>query len=277
MWETMKSVFVVLSHYSPAFRPFGLKTMKDFTVTLKAATGQDHDLIIIDNESEGSGIADLAMSLPHTVYLRIDDQVKTGITGAWNLGIKKAIELGYEIIIVANDDIKFNSSIEDFIQAIEQDEDNAVTSYGPLTDDPCYPKQHATWKKKSGFVELYGTDWQDTLYGFFFAFTSKFYHRFKQPNGDLFLISHKYAFDDGKWGGQEGMFRTWQEQGAKQKVFTGCWLEHIGCQSWKLVQFADQQLANGVNLLDLLAKSPEQSQILRQNLFKHSRRHLAHD
>jgi len=271
----MKTVFIVLCHYSRVFRPFGLRTIKDFVVTLKAATGIDYDLLLIDNESEGTGIKELALSLPNTAYLRIDDQIKLGITGAWNLGIQKAVELGYEIIIVANDDIKFNSSIKDFIAAIEQDEDNAITSYGPLTDDPCYPKQHATQKQDTGFIELHGVDWQDTLYGFFFAFTNQFYQRFKQPNGDLFLTEHKYAFDDAKWGGQEGMFRTWQEQGAKQKVFTGCWLEHVGCQSWKTVQFADQQLAANVNLLDLLKKSPEQASVLRNTMFKHSRRHLA--
>ncbi len=270
----MKTVFIVLAHYSQAFRPFGLKTLKDFVSTLEAVG--KYDIIVLDNESDGTGVKELAQSLPNAEYIRIDDQIKGGITRAWNIGIKRAALFGYELIVVANDDIKFNSSIRDFLNAIEQDEDNAITSYGPLTDDSCYPKQQANWKKDPAeFIELHGSGWQDTLYGFFFAFTSKFYRRFKTQNGDLFLAEHKYAFDDGKWGGQEGMFRTWQEQGAKQKVFTGCWLEHIGCQSWKVVQFADHQLSANTNLLDMLKKSPEQAKTLRQTMFKHSRSHLA--
>lgn len=271
----MKTVFVVLAHYSQAFRPFGLKCLKDFVVTLKAATGKDCDLLIIDNESDGSGVREFSQVLPNTTYTRIDDQVSLGITGVWNLGVKQAVAAGYDLILLCNDDIKFTPSIVAFIEAIAGDPENSYTAYGPLTNDPCYPQQYANSAGEPKFVELFGRDWQDTLYGFFFAFTRAFYERFRQPNGDLFLTEHKYAFDDAKWGGQEGMFRTWQELGGKQKVFTGAWVEHIGCQSWRMVQFADQQLAANVNLLNLLKNSPEQAATMRQVMFKHSRSHLA--
>lgn len=262
----MKTLFIVLTHQSECFRPFGFEALKGFVCSLKNSMRTPYNLLIIDNESDGDVVEKFATETDNVIYHRINDQKKTGITGAWNIGLKMAIQAGYEMIFVANDDIKFNDSIFDLLYAIENDLDKNSTVYGVLSNQTKYPKQHSLCKISNEFVELSGMDWNETIYAFFFGFTDKFYHRFKDNDGNLFKYENKYISTNGKWCGQEGMFRVWQDQGAKQKIFNGCWVEHIGSRTWLICSFADELSNNSLDVLKLLKDNPEKSIMLQDQL-----------
>ncbi len=109
----MKVGIVVTLHWSHPNRNQGGYLFDRFLQSIKDSNIKfNFKLYIIDNQSQ------YKFNLPTNIeymYTYIDNQLEKGLTGAWNVGLNQAIEDKCDIVINTNDDVKFDSSINYFI------------------------------------------------------------------------------------------------------------------------------------------------------------------
>jgi len=220
--------------------------LSNYLRTLDENSNFDVGVVIVDNQSE-LNLLEWSRNIPIVCdYIRIEDQSVSGLTGAWNTGIKRASEIG-DIIINTNEDLMFDHSINDFVKAIKDDPERSSTIYGPLTNgvgELAHPHQFSSHsrdedpvllKSVSTFYEGCPGGWGEVLNGFFLGFTSEFYNKFKTKD-ELFPINHKNNRGDGKWGGQEGIMLEWSETGCRCKVVPRCWIDHAKMKSYRVAR-----------------------------------------
>jgi glycosyltransferase involved in cell wall biosynthesis len=244
----MKVGLVITNHSSEKIRPYGRDLLLNALGSFKKTCNFSYEIIIVDNQSDInlSKFPEnqvLSQILNNCHYIYIEDQWKKGLTGAWNIGIKKAHELGCDIILNSNDDLIFNESINTFINKIIENPDADMSMFGPLTNgvNGSFEKiQMSNGPDHTKSKEILGEGWEGFVSGFFFGFTKKFYEKFRYPDGDLFAefdkfdktYIHKYAGDCGKWGGQEMETLRFKESGGKVFVIGECWIYHLKKRDW---------------------------------------------
>lgn len=244
----MKVGLVVTNHSSAKIRPYGRDLLLNAIASFKNFCHFDYEIVVVDNQSDdkitsASDSDSLKSLMSNCHYVYIEDQWKKGLTGAWNVGIKKAHDLNCDVILNSNDDLIFNESINDFILKILENSYSDVSIFGPLTNgvNGSFEKIQKSEKpdaKKS--KEIKGDGWDGFVSGFFFGFTKRFYEKFKYPDGDLFAefdkfdktYIHRYAGDCGKWGGQEMEILRFKELGGKVFVIGECWIYHLKKRDW---------------------------------------------
>ena len=92
--------------------------------SLRSATFQDFQIIVVDNGSEMSQVAQLRKV--EGIYL-IELPKNTGFTGGNNEGIGWALAQGFEFIMLLNNDTEVDPGfIEPLIQAVQQNDTGAV-------------------------------------------------------------------------------------------------------------------------------------------------------
>jgi len=236
----MKIGVVVTMHHSEKNRPYGKELMDKFISTLYENLEYDFNLYIVDNQSDTR--FDIESEGNNVWYHYVENQFETGLTGAWNLGIKKAISDNCDIILNVNDDIEFNPTINNFIDVIKNHKHKHLSFFGPVSDG--FVGQPIQLQKGpiDSLIELPGVDWNSVIGGFFVGFTNKFFHKFKGENDNLFLQNHKYNEGDGKWGGQETIQILWKNDGAKIFVIGTCWIKHYKFRDWKIAKSKDKEI-----------------------------------
>lgn len=239
---------VVTTHSSNKFRPYGRDLLNDTYESFSKFCNYDYKIIVIDNQSDNRLLDNSKIvSDKHVIYHFVEDQYKRGITGAWNLGISLASEIGCDIILNSNDDIIFNDSINDFINNMMTNHHKDISIFAPLTNGvngPFVRTQYSQGVNPSMSKEIQENGWEGVVSGFFFGFTKKFYQNFSYSTGDLFaefdkfdkLHIHKYAGDDGKWAGQEMEILRFKEHGGRVFIIGECWVNHIKNRDWKKVR-----------------------------------------
>ena len=237
----MKVGLVIINHHSQMIRPYGRDLLSNALKSFISFANFDYEIIVVDNQSDNK-IEFFNSKNIHYIY--IEDQMKKGLTGAWNTGIKEASRLGCDIILNSNDDLIFDKTINSFVNYIIDCEFSTDSVYGPLTNgvNPPYLEiQHSNKPNVLMTREIKSKSKSEPLIsGFFFGFTNKFYKKFMYPDGDLFAEFDKfdkkyileYAYADGKWGGQEGEFLRWQSLGGKVFVIGQCWINHLKKKDW---------------------------------------------
>ena len=240
----MKVIFSVTYHHSSAIRPNGAKFLSNYLNSLADSAEFDLGVVIVDNQSE-LNLLEWSKNIPEVCdYIRVEDQSVSGLTGAWNRGIKRASERG-DIIINTNEDLVFNKSINSFVYEIASDPERFNTIYGPLSNgvgELAHPHQYSSCSRNEDnlILESMGKNnerpgkggWSEVLNGFFLGFTKEFYHKFKAGD-ELFPIEHKNNRGDGKWGGQEGLMLEWGESGCMCKVVPRCWIDHAKIRAYR--------------------------------------------
>ena len=242
----MKIGLCITNHSSQKIRPYGRDLLVNAFQSFIKNCKYNFEIIIVDNQSDfrlDSCSHELLTTHSNVHYIYIEDQWKRGLTGAWNEGIKKAVELNCDIILNSNDDLIFNESINDFINKITKHPDADISIFGPLTNGVSGPFEKIQMSKgpdHSKSKEVLGKGWDGFVNGFFFGFTKKFYEKFRYQDGDLFAefakfnkeYIHKYAGDCGKWGGQEMEILRFKENGGKVFVIGDCWIHHLKKRDW---------------------------------------------
>jgi glycosyltransferase involved in cell wall biosynthesis len=241
----MKVGLVITNHYSQKLRPYGRDLLDNALSSFVNFSNFDYEIIIVDNQSDDKINFSNSGDNDNIHYIYIEDQMKKGLTGAWNIGISKASRLGCDIILNSNDDLIFDASINKFVDHIKKCEFSDISVYGPLTNgvnSPYLETQHSDRVNALMTCEVKGKSKSEPLInGFFFGFTNKFYKKFMYSDGDLFAEFDKfdktyileYAYADGKWGGQEGEFLRWQSLGGKAFVVGDCWINHLKKKDWQ--------------------------------------------
>ena len=113
----MKVGVVVTMHHSEENRPYGKDLMHKLISTLYENLKYNFNLYIVDNQSDTK--FDMQSEENNVWYHYVENQFETGLTGAWNLGIKKAVSDNCDIILNVNDDIEFNPTINNFIDVVK--------------------------------------------------------------------------------------------------------------------------------------------------------------
>ena len=90
-------------------------------------------------------------------------------------------------------------TINNLIQHIETDKESDNSIYGPLASGITNQCQLASGPNGQ-ITQLPGNIVNQHLGGHLYAFTKEFYHKWKQPNGDLFIKDQPHNGGDGKWG-----------------------------------------------------------------------------
>jgi len=238
----MKISLSITNHSSKKIRPYGRDLLLNAYNSFVKNCKYDFEIVIVDNQSD-ERLNDDILKDPRVHYIYVADQWKRGLTGAWNEGIKKSVELGCDVILNSNDDLIFNETINSFIEKLLENEHKNISIFGPLTNGvngSFVNIQHSNFPNPKKSKEITANGWEGFVSGFFFGFTRTFYEKFKYPDGDLFAefdkfdkaYIHKYAGDCGKWGGQEMEIIRFKENGGRVFVIGECWIDHIKKRDW---------------------------------------------
>lgn len=226
----MTSAFIITAHASNSLRPDGNFYLNRQIDSILSYCKHDFKIIIIDNESQQQ------LQYPEDdriLYYRIDDQIKNGLTGAWNLGLNEAYKNDCDILINCNDDLWFNESINTFIDYIKEKGTSDII-FAPVSNGVLPPsRQHSEKAYKGNFI-LDCKSARNLINGFCFGFTKEHYEKFKFTETQYFNRLNKHnGGSDGKWGGEEGQFMVNAEQGAYGLVITECFVSHDKIRGWK--------------------------------------------
>lgn len=215
----MKIGIVTVTHQSDVLRPNGLELVTRLVDSL-SCLNYKYECVVVDNASV------IPIQIPAVNIIRVEDQTIYGLTGAWELGLKKLIDLNCDICIISNDDLYYNDTINEFINQINIHSDKLISVYGPLSNGILAGIQLAQ-KPNNIITELTGNQ-HNMVNGFMFAFTKEFYLNFKKTNGELF-DKENYP-----WGGNEEEFqnRIWAA-GGKSFVIGHSWFAHEKIRGWK--------------------------------------------
>ena len=222
---------VVTTHYSDEYRPNGDELIKNYCKSAVCLT-YPFKLYVFDNASTKplSGIEDYE----YVQLNYVEDQTIRGLSGTWNDGVIQAINDGCDIIILSNDDIELNETVNRFIDHIYNHEFNEKSIYGPVSKGILGGVQYQTTPVNS-IIELTNNN-NNMVNGFFMGFTKEFYHNFKMENGNLI------DEDNYPWGGNEEEFqkRIWLD-GGRSFVIGNCWIEHKKIRGWMKLQLEDKK------------------------------------
>jgi hypothetical protein len=228
-------------------RPTGFDMVNDLIYSLYDSCSKDFILYLLDNTSDEKYDV---LNYPNIDYTYIKDQNKNGVIGADYMGIGKAIKDNCDIIVVVNDDVVFNNTINNFLDIIEAHEYRDISLYGALSNGVPDKLPQKSYKKERGIIEItklrapYGI-----LSGFLYAFTSEFHKKFTLPDGTFYKAPTK------KWSGVGvGIHSRIKSLGGRIFIIKDCWLFHHKIRGWK--QLADKEKANKRNESKNKTKNP---------------------
>lgn len=225
-----KIAIIVTTHWSSDIRPYGQEILTRLIDSLHCIK-YPYTLYIVDNQSQ------FKLSIPDNVkYIRIDDQFKKGLTGAWNVGLYSAYCDDNDILINCNDDLYFNETINNFIEYLINGHDDIV--YTARTNGVLSGKQLSTGPGM-GITELSMKTDNDIVNGFFFGFTKNHYTKYAYMPDEYFPIEHIHNGGDGKWGGQEGYWMTDNCTNIKGQIINSTFIPHTKYRSWKTAKGLD--------------------------------------
>jgi GT2 family glycosyltransferase len=218
----MKVGIVVTTHYSDEYRPNGNELIKNFCESAKHLS-HPFKLYVFDNASVKK-LDELNYS--YVEMIRVENQHLRGLSGTWNDGIKMAIKDSCDIVIVSNDDVELNKTVNTFVNQISTHQHNEIGMYGPLSNGILggIQKQNQpverTWELTNNKSNM--------INGFFYGFTKDFYNRFKMKDRNL-IDEKNYP-----WGGNEEELqnRIWS-QGARSFVLGSCHIFHHKIRGWR--------------------------------------------
>jgi len=183
---------------------------------------------IIDNQStpKDSFKDIIDISTENMKYTYIEDQYKKGLTGAWNLSIKQAIDDKCDFVMLVGDDIIFDNTINNLIEHAINDKLNDNSIYVPVAANIAHPMHQLANAVTGKVYQTPGVKWGEHVSPIVVLFSKEFYYSHCNDQGDLFQVDNKYNGGDGKWGGQEGNLQEWAEQGTRNIVVGTSWVEH---------------------------------------------------
>jgi len=221
----MKIGIVCTTHFSKKNNMYGHIEVKKFLDSLQYID-YEFNLYLVDNQSEEKLNTKYENENWYNYYY-IEDQSKFGLSGAWNFGVKKAIENNNDLIINCNDDLIFDNSINNWIKSIMNHEFKDVGFYGPLTNVGGSSTQHQIITDKGLYEKFTETTKYYALNGFINAFTKECYNNYV-INNNFYSINKEH-----KWGGQEiELFERNTPLGMRSFIYHNCFIKHVKHRSW---------------------------------------------
>lgn len=216
--------FVCVMHKCKNCSRNSFNTINRFVKSLYKHCREDFTLYLYDNES------DEKFNLPkynNIKYTYVEDQSIKGLY-VLNDGIEEAIKDNCEIILLVNDDLVFNKTINNFVDIIRNHEDKDISLFGPLTNGVRSVSKQLAYCSSSGIEEITNLKRPySILNGFCLAFTKKFYYNFRSENGNICESPDKWS------GGEIRLWRRIKENKGKIFIVKDCWIFHKKMKGWK--------------------------------------------
>lgn len=215
----MNVSFVVTCHHGK-LRKNGMYLFRKYLKSVRGSVRCNYRIFAVDNGSESP----MRIENYDVKVLRIEDQSKFGITGAWNIGVREASKFG-DIIVNTNDDVEFTDSINTLFEIIIKIQDSDNILFGPVTNKEGVPTPLQR-RENVGDLILDITNISH-LNGFAMAFTKKFYDK-HNIDSNLYSIEDRY-----KISYQEGELqdRLWKE-GVKSYLVEPWYVYHDKQRGW---------------------------------------------
>jgi len=218
--------FICVMHKCSKCSRNSFDIINNFINSLYEHCTKDFILYLFDN---GSDEKYLIPNYTNIRYTYIKNQDERGLY-VLNDGISNAIDDGCDIIILVNDDVVFNKTINDFVDIIKDHEYKDVGLYGPLTNGILFRTYQKSSRPRKGTIEItnepkpYGI-----LNGFLLCFTKEFYEKFKFPDGTICK-----ARGEDKWrGGERILINRIKPEGGRVFIIKDCWVFHHKFRGWK--------------------------------------------
>jgi len=221
MIEDIKVGIVVTTHFSDEYRPGGDVYIKNYCESARCIK-YPFKIYVFDNASTKK-LPDL--DYEYVDVIRVKDQSLRGLSGTWNDGTIAAVNDGCNVIIVSNDDVELNDTINLFIQQIHLHDHNDCSIYGPVSNGIMGGHQKHD-SPTHQITELTGNP-TNMINGFLFGFTDRFYNHYRMDDENL-IDEKNYP-----WGGNEEEFqnRIWS-QGGRSFVLGDCFIFHRKIRGW---------------------------------------------
>jgi len=220
--------FVCIMHKCKECERNSFKTIDKLIGSLYTHCKKDFILYLFDNAS------DQKYNVPNYVRIKynyIKDQFKRGLAGPYNDGIRMAINDGCDLIILINDDVVLNDTINLFIDKIKNHKFNKIGLYGPLSNGLHRNSHQLANKKGKGIREITKEKGQfRNINGFLMAFTPEFYHNFKLSNGDFCDMRKIWS------GGEEILQDRARKNGGRMFIIKDCWVHHTRISGWSRIE-----------------------------------------
>lgn len=231
---TNKVGFICLMHKCKDCSRNSFDIINNFIESLYKYCKRDFTLYLFDNGSDE--VYDVP-SYSNIKYIKIEDQTIRGLAGPYNDGIKMAVEDNCDLIILINDDLTLNYTINLFIDTVRNHEFKDVGVYGPLTDGMHINSHQLANQPGEGIREITNEYYQFAdINGFLMAFTPEFYHLVKLDNGDFCDMKAKWG------GGEEIMQDRARERGGRMFIIQECWVRHTRISDWtKMERWTDSR------------------------------------
>jgi len=222
----MKTGIVITTHGNNGI--FAIQCLECFLRNVSNAF-----IVIYVNSSQDIKILNIKNDYPDVEYIYIDDQIKSGgLTGTWNKGIDLCIQNNCEIIILSNDDIFFDHSIEHIIKEASNCKKDEMKYFGPVTNNPGPAKINNFCQlslcslNKLPSACIYNNKYVN-INGFFMVFSV---HVLKNN-----MYDDKHYFDPNKpfAGNEVEWFERFKKKGGIPVIVPRTFIYHYKLQSWR--------------------------------------------
>ena len=218
---------IVTTHHGDELRPNGAELINRFLYTLSQSIKYEYVVYLFNNASPNIIPINFEAKNVTINYEYIVNQKTRGLTGTWNDGVSKAIADHCETILICNDDIMFNETINDFIMEIKSHPNNDNSIFGPVTNGVL--SHYQLREEPSNTIIRFDVEGH-VLNGFCFGFQSKVFDKFKYAGNLLFN-------PEILWGGNEEEFMNRVKQlGGELFIVETCWIHHDKIRGWKQLE-----------------------------------------
>jgi len=197
-------------------------------------------IVLYINESKDKIILDLMNQYNNNeafkgkiqvIYIK-DQKSNGGLTGTWNQGIDLCFENNCEIIVLSNDDILFDSCVNNILWSCYKSKDE-MKYFGPLSNNPG-PKNLLINKCQYGLLPLEKINKKASykskicnLNGFFMVFSKKVLLNNKFDNN--FYFDPKYPFG----GNETEWFERFKKKSGKPIIVSETFIYHYKLATWR--------------------------------------------
>ncbi len=187
----------------------------------------DAYVVLYVNESEDPITLGLSDMFSGIEYIYVHDQhANGGLTGAWNQGIRKCVDNSCEIIVIANDDILIDSSLEHILNEAEECSPDRLAYYGPVSNNPGPKDLNRTQAHTNYGTGTYIT--HDNLNGFFMVFPVHSLTENMFDDINYFDPSYPFGGNETEW------YNRFISIGGTGYVVSDCLVYHYKLALWRL-------------------------------------------
>lgn len=212
--------YVFITYQDENIRPYGHDLLNESIQSLESSLESgSFDIVIVDNGSQ----EEYKGPYRDVYNFYYKDKDEFGLTGGWEFGLEKALELNHELIAISNDDIIFNETLSSLEKLITEEPNFPNAVYGIKSNKgKTFPQQVYRGKSSKEYSAV-NSRW--TVHGWFFCIHKSLYDK-RGEDGKFFDFERPF------WGNERFQKRLWS-LGVKSIIINNCYVSHKHLGSWR--------------------------------------------